>query len=262
MAVRPGEGRVPYVPAPRRSPEYSGKIVVARDEGIVEKRSFGTFIKLLCQETTGDERFTLGERSYEPGVAVMTEQRESEAIHVLRGTGTFRAWPQHIPADQPIQVPLLPGMEIVVDQHVRHEIRNAGSEPLVVLVTICHLDFPAYPHHYPSVFRPGRGNSLHLHDNRVEAFYVVQGPGAMSIADPKNHTVQDVVVPPGGAGYKPMYVYHRQYNPGDPQTSEEDCYWIHSMVVFTHRGSRLPQLHIRQHERDGKTPLWVNTEHL
>jgi hypothetical protein len=43
---------------------------------------------------------------------------------------------------------------------------------------------------------------------------------------------------------------------------QEDCYWIHSMVVFTHRGSRLPQVHLRQHELDGKTPYWPNTSHL
>ncbi len=121
----------------------------------------------------------------------------------------------------------------------------------------------AYPHHYPSIFKPGRGNSLHQHDNRVEAFYVVSGPGAQSIADTENHTVQDVIVPPGGVGHKPMNIYHRQFNPSGPNDpSAEDCYWIHSMVVFTHRGSRLPQIHLRQHGLDGKTPIWENTSHL
>ncbi len=62
MVVRPGEGRVPYVPAERRQPAYAGKIVVPREEGIVEQHPFGTFVKLLCQETIGDERFTVGER--------------------------------------------------------------------------------------------------------------------------------------------------------------------------------------------------------
>jgi mannose-6-phosphate isomerase-like protein (cupin superfamily) len=260
--IRPGEGRVAYEPLPRRRPAYSGKIVVAREEGIVEQRPYGSFIKLMCEETTGDERFTVGERIYDPGTVVQVEQRDSEAIHILSGRGTFKAWPANVPEDEPVQSPLLPGMEIVVDQYVKHEIRNTGSEPMVAVVTICHLDFPAYPHHYPSIFRPGRGNSLHMHDNRVEAFYVVQGPGAMSIADPENHTVKDVIVPPRGVGYKPMYVYHRQFNPTDPATSQEDCYWIHSMVVFTHRGSRLPQVHLRQHELDGMTPRWVNTSHL
>jgi mannose-6-phosphate isomerase-like protein (cupin superfamily) len=261
MVVQPGEGRVPYVPAPRRRPAYTGKIVVTREEGILERTAYGTFLKLLCQDTTGDERFTLGERTYEPGaVPVPVEQRDSEAIHILRGRGLLRAWPENVPEDLPIQVPLQPGMEVVVDQFVRHEVRVTGNEPLVALVTVCHLDFPAYPHHYPAIFRPGQGNSLHMHDNRVEAFYVVQGPGAMSIADPDNHTVQDVIVPPGAAGYKPMYVYHRQFNPSQP--GGEDCYWIHSMVVFTHRGSRLPQLHVRQHALDGMTPLWPNRNHL
>jgi hypothetical protein len=41
-----------------------------------------------------------------------------------------------------------------------------------------------------------------------------------------------------------------------------DCYWIHSVVVFTHRGSRLPQVHVRQHGLDGKTPIWKNTSHV
>ena len=223
-------------------------------------------LRLLGEETIGDERFTVGERTYNAGSTWATEQRDSEAIHVLKGTGVFRAWPQNVPEDLPIQVPLQPGMEIVVDQYVRHEVRVTGSEPLVALVTICHLDFPAYPHHYPAIFPPGRGNSIHQHDNRVEAFYVISGPGAMSIADQDNHTVQDVVVPAGGVGYKPMYVYHRQFNPTPPPASSgevaEDCYWIHSMVVFTHRGSRLPQIHVRPHGLDGKTPIWVNTAHL
>ena len=265
MGVLPGEGRVPYTPLARRRPAYSGEIVVPREAGIAESRPYGSFLKLLCLENCGDERFTVGERSYDPGVTVPVEQRDSEAIHILSGRGTFRAWPENVPEDEPVQAPLLPGMEIVVDQFVRHEIRNTGAAPLVALVTICHLDFPAYPHHYPAIFKPGRGNSLHQHDNRVEAFYVISGPGAMAIADPENHTVRDVVVPAGGIGYKPMYVYHRQYNPTDPADGgapQEDCYWIHSMVVFTHRGSRLPQVHLRQHSLDGKTPLWPNASHL
>lgn len=261
--ILPGQGRVPYTPLPKRRPAYTGPIVVAREDGIPEALPYGRQIKLLCQENIGDERFTVAERTYNPGQVVQVEQRDSEAIHVFSGEGVFRAWPKHVPQDQPIQAPLLPGMEIVVDQFVRHEIRVTGAAPLVTLVTICHLDFPAYPHHYPAIFKPGRGNSLHQHDNRVEAFYVVSGPGAQSIADGDNHTVQDVIVPPGGVGHKPMYVYHRQFNPADPNDPDaEDCYWIHSMVVFTHRGSRLPQVHLRQHSPDGKTPVWENTDHL
>lgn len=260
MVVQPGEGRVPYVPLERRKPAYAGRIVVPRGEGIVEEHPFGMFIKLLCPETIGDERFTVGERIYNPSAKpVLVEKRDSEAIHVLKGTGVFRAWPKNVPDNQPIQVPLQPGMEIGLDQGVKHEVQVTGGEKLVCLVTICHLDFPAYPHHYPSIFKPGQGNHLHMHDNRVEAFYVVEGPGGMAIADPENNSVQDVIVPPGGVGYKPMYVYHRQYNSG---TTGENCYWIHSMVVFTHRGSRLPQIHIRQHELDGKTPRWESNSRL
>jgi mannose-6-phosphate isomerase-like protein (cupin superfamily) len=265
QVVRPGEGRVPYTPLPRRRPAYTGPIVVAREEGIPESRPYGSAIKLLCRENIGDERFTVEERTYDPGAIAQVEQRDSEAIHIFSGRGTFKAWPTNVPKDEPVSAPLLPGMEIVLDQYVRHEIRNTGGTPMVALATVCHLDFPAYPHHYPAIFPPGRGNSLHMHDNRVEAFYVVSGPGAQSIADPDNHVVQDVIVPPGGVGHKPMYVYHRQFNPTDPNDKnalQEDCYWIHSMVVFTHRGSRLPQVHLRQHSLDGKTPLWVNTSHL
>ena len=252
--VRPGEGRVPYVPFERRHPAYTGKIVVSREEGIVERHPLGTFIKLLCQETTGDERFTLGERIYDPGLeATPIEGSDSEAIHILKGKGILKAWPKYVPDDHPIEVLLQPGMEIVLTQDLKHLVRNTGAEPLVAVVTICHVDFPAYPHHYPAIFQPGSGNSLHMHDNRVEAFYVVEGPGCMSMADPDNNKVQDLMVPPRGVGYKPMYVYHRQFN---PSTKQELCYWIHSMCVFTHRGSRMPQLHIRQHELDGKTPYW------
>ena len=260
MVVLPGEGRVPYVPFERREPAYTGEIVVAREEGIVEEHPFGTFIKLLCEENTGDERFTFGERIYAPGrESTLVEKRDSEAVHILKGTGTFRAWPENVPADQPIQVPLQPGMEIIIGQYVKHEFQNSGTEPLVSVVTICHVDFPAYPHHYPAIFHPGEGNTIHIHDNRVEAFYVIQGPGAMSIADPDNKSIRELTVPAGGVGYKPMYVYHRQYNSGE---TDEPCYWIHSMVVFTHRGSRFPQLHIRQHDLDGKTPIWESTERL
>lgn len=260
MVVRPGEGRVPYIPLDRRRPAYTGKIVVAREEGIIERHPLGTFIKLLCKETTGDERFTLGERIYDPGLkATPIEENDSEAIHVLKGRGIFKAWLSNLPGDHPIEIPLQPGMEIIHTQNLKHLVQNTGDEPMIVLVTICHVDFPAYPHHYPAIFQSGEGNSLHMHDNRVEAFYVIEGPGCISIADPDNTKVQDFIVPPGGVAYKPMYVYHRQFN---PDTTGKLCYWIHSMCVFTHRGSRLPQLHIRQHGLDGKTPRWELCDNL
>ena len=138
-------------------------------------------------------------------------------------------------------------------QYIKHRITNTGTFPLVAIVTECHLDFPAYPHNYPAIFEPGKGNDIHQHDNRVEAFYVIQGPGAVVIADPDNTSTRELLVPERGAAYQPMYVYHRQFN---PQKEGDSCYWIHSMVVYTHRGSRMPQVHIRQHELDGKTPLW------
>ena len=64
MGVLPGEGRVPYTPLARRRPAYSGEIVVPREAGIAESRPYGGFLKLLCLENCGDERFTVGERRY------------------------------------------------------------------------------------------------------------------------------------------------------------------------------------------------------
>jgi oxalate decarboxylase/phosphoglucose isomerase-like protein (cupin superfamily) len=221
--------------------------------------SYGTFRKLLCRETTGDERFTLGERIVDPGMeAAALEGNDSEAVHVLTGRGLLRVWPEYVPRDRPIEILLQPGMEVVLTQDLKHIVQNQGTEPLVALVTQCHCDFPAYPHHYPLPMEPGAGNSLHQHDNRVEAMYVISGLGGSAIADPENKTVQEYTVRPGGVSYSPMYVYHRQYNAGESET----CYWIHSMVVFTHRGSRMPQLHIRQHNPDGKAPRWERSAGL
>jgi len=259
MVMRPGQGRVPYVPYERRTPAYCGRIVVSREEGIVEKHHLGTFVKLLCKETTGDERFTLGEQIYNPNATALPYDSDSEAIHILKGQGVFKAWLDYLPEEKPIEVPLKPGMKLAVMHGTKRLVQNTSAEPLVAVVTICHVEFPAYPHHYPAIFEPGKGNTLHMHDNRAEAFFVIEGPGAMSIADPDNKSVKGVVVPPRGVGYKPMHVYHRQFNPG---TGQELCYWIHSMCVFTHRGSRMPQLHIRQHGLDGKTPRWERFEDL
>ena len=81
--VLPGQGRVPYTPLPRRRPAYTGPIVVAREEGIVRQRPYGQQIDLLCQDNIGDERFTVAERTYNPGSVVQVEQRDSEAIHIF-----------------------------------------------------------------------------------------------------------------------------------------------------------------------------------
>ena len=253
MVVLPGQGRVPYTPLARRNPAYCGKLVVQNDEGIVERTAGGTFRKLLCRETTGDERFTLGEWTCDPQKeASALEGDDSKALHVLKGNGLLQVWPEHMPRDHPIEIHLQPGMEIILAQDLKHIIQNQGTGPLVALLTVCHCGFPAYPHHYPLPMEPGGGNSLHLHDNRIEAMYVVSGLGGSAIADPDNTCVRDYVVHPGGVSYSPMYVYHRQFN----GSRVDMCYWIHSMVLFTHRGSRMPQLHIRQHEPDGKTPRW------
>ena len=53
MVVRPGEGRVPYEPMERREPAYTGRIVVPREEGIVEKLA----LRHLHQDAVrGDDR--------------------------------------------------------------------------------------------------------------------------------------------------------------------------------------------------------------
>ena len=252
--ILPGQGKVPYTPLPKKEPAYSGPIVVSRDEGIVEEHSYGKSIKLLCEETVGDDTFTLAERIYEPHKEpILVEKHDSEAVHILKGEGFYEAWPSNVPHERPITAPLQPGMEIITGQYIKHKITNTGTSPLIAIVTECHLDFPAYPHNYPAIFEPGKGNDIHQHDNRVEAFYVIQGPGAVVIADPDNTSTRELLVPERGAAYQPMYVYHRQFN---PEKEGDSCYWIHSMVVYTHRGSRMPQVHIRQHELDGKTPLW------
>ncbi len=249
----PGEGRVPYIPPPPREPTYSGRIVVPNEDGIVDETSYGKFVRLLCEETTGDERFTVGERIYDPGAETEPAKTDSEAVHILEGEGVLRVWLDQSPG-RAMEIPLQPGLEVVITEQTRHQWLNTGDKPMLAVVTICHEPFPAYPHHYPAIFEPGKGNQIHQHDNRVEAFYVISGPGAMVIADQKNETVRELVVPPRGVGYKPSHIYHRQFN-HEPD-GDELCYWIHSMVVFTHRGSRMPQLHVRQHGLDGKTPIW------
>lgn len=100
-------------------------------------------LKRLCRENIGDRHFTGAERTYTPGAVVQVELRDSEAIHILKGSGAFRAWPKNVPADFPVQAPLQPGMEIVVDQFVRHEIRSLfQSAPGAI--TGCKHTHPAF----------------------------------------------------------------------------------------------------------------------
>ena len=90
--IFPGQGRVPYTPLPRKEPAYSGPIVVSRDEGIVEEHLYGKSIKILCEETVGDDTFTLAERIYEPHKEpILIEKHDSEAVHILEGEGMYEA---------------------------------------------------------------------------------------------------------------------------------------------------------------------------
>ena len=65
-------------------------------------------MKLLCEATTGDERFTVGERIIAPGASSGRLEADSEAVHVLAGTGTLRVWLDKPPGRQ-MDIPLQPG---------------------------------------------------------------------------------------------------------------------------------------------------------
>ena len=67
---------------------------------IVEQTSYGQFIHMLCEETTGDERFTVGERIHNPGTETEPGKSDSEAVHILEGEGTLRVCWTGLPAAQ------------------------------------------------------------------------------------------------------------------------------------------------------------------
>ena len=48
----------------------------------MEEQPYGKSIKLLCEETVGDDTFTLAERIYEPlKEPILVETHDSEALH-------------------------------------------------------------------------------------------------------------------------------------------------------------------------------------
>ena len=211
---------------------YRGKLIVKNDEGIREEHEWGSLNKLLCQEITADENFTFGEITYHPG-GVRGPVPGHEAFHCLRGEGVFRAWPEHVPEDQPVSVRLRPGTEFYVRGDVPHSVENDGSEPLFGIFTFCHLDRPCHAHFFSH--GPGVSNEIHRHgpdkngellkQDFVEAMYLIEGPGAVTVADPNNMAVTDHVIEEGSAVYHPLNSLHRQFNPC--QTGR-DNFWIHA----------------------------------
>ena len=131
--IFPGQGRVPYTPLPKKEPAYSGLIVVARDEGIVEEQPYGRSIKLLCNETVGDETFTLAERTYEPGrESQVVEKHDSEAVHILEGQGIYEAWPANVSRSSP---QLCSSPCTATNWHTPHDVdpacRQADARPVI-----------------------------------------------------------------------------------------------------------------------------------
>ena len=211
---------------------YKGKLIVKNDEGIRQQSDWGTLNKLLCKETTGDENFTFGDITYNPG-GVRGPGKGDEAFHCLRGEGIFRAWPQFVPADEPITIRIRPGTEYYVRHDIPRTIENTGSEPLFGAITLCHLERPCHAHYFSH--EPGMGNEVHRHgpdkqgellrQDFVEAMYLVEGPGAVSLADPFNHTITDHVIEEGSAVYHPLNSLHRQFNPSHTGKAN---FWIHA----------------------------------
>ena len=211
---------------------YKGKLIVKNDEGIREIHPWGTLNKLLCKETTADENFTFGDMTYEPG-GVRGPVNGDEAFHCLRGQGVFKAWPQYVPEDEPVTIPLRPGTEYYVRNDVPRTIENTGSEPLFGIFFFCHVDRPCHAHSFSH--KPGVGNEVHRHgpdklgellkQDFVEAMYPIKGPGAVSLADPLNQVVTDHVIEEGSAVYHPLNSLHRQFNPSH---TGETNFWIHA----------------------------------
>ena len=108
---------------------YTGKIIVRNDEGVVEEHSWGTLNKLLCQETTGDGHFTFGEMRFAPGGGRGPVQGH-EAFHCLEGLGTLRVWLPCAGDAEPVSLPLRPGSEYYVRGDVPRAVESDGPTPI------------------------------------------------------------------------------------------------------------------------------------
>ena len=211
---------------------YSGKLIVKNDEGVYERHEWGSLNKLLCNQTTGDANFTFGEITCASG-KVRGPVEGDEAVHWLSGRGIFRAWPPCVPEDEPVTVRLRPGSEYYVRRDIRRTIENDGTEPLFGIFTFCHVDRPCHAHAFSHA--AGVGNEVHRHgpdkmdmlvkQDFVEAMYLVEGPGAVTVADPYNRTLSDHQVAEGSAVYHPLNSLHRQFNPAPTGKAN---FWIHA----------------------------------
>ncbi len=211
---------------------YTGKIVVANDEGIREQHSWGTFNKLLCEETISDPNFSFGEFHYNPG-AVRGPSEGHEAFHCLKGTGVLKAWPDNTPQNEPFTIPLRQGTQYYVRGDVPRTIESSGDEPIFGIAFLCHIDRPCHAHELSH--EPGQGNFLHYHgidkwveplrQEFVEAMYLIEGPGNIATADPQNTKVYDIEIEEGSAVYHPLNTLHRQYHPGG---ADHANFWIHA----------------------------------
>ncbi|AWT60333.1 MAG: hypothetical protein CMN58_06145 [Solibacterales bacterium] len=211
---------------------YSGNLIVKNNEGVRENHNWGVLNKLLCRETTKDEEFTFGEMTCRPG-GVRGPATGDEAFHCLRGEGLFRAWPKNVPDKEPIEVRIRPGSEYYVRHDIPRTIENTGSEPLFGIFMFCHVERPCHAH--PLYIAPGKGNEIHQHgpeklpellkQDFVEAMYLVDGPGWVSLADPSNMVITDHAIERGSAVYHPLNSLHRQFTPSD---SKDTVFWIHA----------------------------------
>lgn len=211
---------------------YTGKIIVRNDEGIRTTHTWGWSNDLLCEPTTDDGNFTFGELSLDPG-GVRGPVDGHEAYHCLSGQGVLRARQPSAPEDTPLTVPLRPGSEFYLRGDVPRSVENTGDVPLFGISMRCHVDRPCHAHAFSHA--SGTGNFLHYHgidkwveplrQEFVEAMYLIEGPGNIASADPRNVEVQDYEIEEGSAVYHPLNTLHRQYHPGGADRAN---FWIHA----------------------------------
>ena len=211
---------------------YQGKLIVRNDEGVREQHDWGELNKLLCEETTADDEFTFGDMTYRAG-GVRGPATGDEAFHTLRGEGLVRVWPEGVPEDEPITLRLRPGVEYYVRYDIPRTVECTGSEPLFGVFFFCHVERPCHAHRFSHP--PGVGNNIHRHgpdilgeflrQDFVEAMYLVEGPGSVSLADPRNMVITDHAIEEGSAVFHPLNSLHRQFNPAE---SGDRNFWIHA----------------------------------
>ena len=211
---------------------YRGKLIVGPDEGIQEQHDWGELNRLLCKETTDEDDFTFGDMTYRPG-GVRGPATGDEAFHCLRGEGLFRCWPENVPEEEPITVKSRPGSEYYVRYDIPRTIEGTSAEPMFGVFMFCHMERPCHAHAF--YIDPGSGNEVHRHgpdkngellrQDFVEAMYMIDGPGWVSLADPNNMVITDHRIEEGSAVFHPLNSLHRQFNPAD---AEKKSFWIHA----------------------------------